>query len=191
MSGLTAAYAWAATLLAVAIALVLALGVRRRTRGRRLAAVAAAAGAPPRKLRVTFVHLDLGIGGAEALVVAAALALRRRGHEVALITSHHDPSHSFAALRAPDGELAGRVRVLGDWLPRSLLGQWTRAVFTCQWGMCVGVGCSVTSAHARGGIVLTVGTAGEQTVNRCHRSPLEAAASRSARSRACSTSRSR
>ena len=51
------------------------------------------------------------------------------GHEVWLYTSHHDQSHSFAALRAPDGELSARVRVLGDWLPRSLFG---RAVALCS-----------------------------------------------------------
>ena len=36
---------------------------------------------------------------------------------------------SFAALRAPDGELSARVRVLGDWLPRSIFG---RAVALCS-----------------------------------------------------------
>ena len=80
-------------------------------------------------MKIVFVHLDLGIGGAEALVLASALALHRAGHEVWLYTSHHDQSHSFAALRAPDGELSARVRVLGDWLPRSLFG---RAVALCS-----------------------------------------------------------
>ena len=32
--------------------------------------------------RVVFVHPDLGIGGAERLVVDAALALQQRGHKV-------------------------------------------------------------------------------------------------------------
>ena len=84
---------------------------------------------PCAAMKIVFVHLDLGIGGAEALVLASALALHRAGHEVWLYTSHHDQSHSFAALRAPDGELSARVRVLGDWLPRSLFG---RAVALCS-----------------------------------------------------------
>ena len=33
-------------------------------------------------MRVAFVHPDLGIGGAERLVVDAAVALRRRQHQV-------------------------------------------------------------------------------------------------------------
>ena len=40
---------------------------------------------------VVFLHPDLGIGGAERLVVDAAVALKRRGHTVTMVTSHHDP----------------------------------------------------------------------------------------------------
>lgn len=46
-------------------------------------------------MRVTFVHLDLGIGGAERLVVDCGLALQQAGHTVDFITSHHDESHCF------------------------------------------------------------------------------------------------
>jgi hypothetical protein len=35
-------------------------------------------------------------GGAEQLVVNAAVALQRRGHTVHIFTSHHDPKHCFA-----------------------------------------------------------------------------------------------
>ena len=41
-------------------------------------------------VRVAFLHPDLGIGGAERLVVDAALALKSRGHEVTFVTAHHD-----------------------------------------------------------------------------------------------------
>ena len=47
---------------------------------------------PGKKLRVCFVHPDLGIGGAEMLVVNAALSLQSRGHDVRIFTGHHDPA---------------------------------------------------------------------------------------------------
>lgn len=63
-------------------------------------------------MRVAFIHPDLGIGmypepyfiafprqnalgGAERLVVDAALGLQRLGHTVHIYTSHHDPGHCF------------------------------------------------------------------------------------------------
>lgn len=48
---------------------------------------------------VTFVHLDLGIGGAERLVVDAAMALKKSGHSVEFVTSHHDKTHCFPETR--------------------------------------------------------------------------------------------
>jgi alpha-1,3/alpha-1,6-mannosyltransferase len=75
-----------------------------------------------RSLRVAFIHPDLGIGtystfrssrfcpntsflsgGAERLVVDAALGLQALGHAVDIYTSHHDPSHCFEETR--DGEV--------------------------------------------------------------------------------------
>lgn len=41
---------------------------------------------------VAFCHLDLGLGGAERLVVDAALELQEAGHEVIMYTSHYDVS---------------------------------------------------------------------------------------------------
>lgn len=70
-------------------------------------------------MRLLFLHPDLGIGGAERLVVDAALALQNRGHSVSFLTNHHDPSHCFEETR--NGTL--RVRVVGDWLPRSVFGR--------------------------------------------------------------------
>lgn len=68
---------------------------------------------------VAFLHPDLGIGGAERLVVDAALALRRKGHQVHLFTAHHDPTHCFP--ETTDGQL--KVTCVGDWLPRSTCGR--------------------------------------------------------------------
>ncbi|BFZ00168.1 hypothetical protein BsWGS_03207 [Bradybaena similaris] len=69
--------------------------------------------------KIVFIHPDLGIGGAERAVVDAALALQSRGHRVELITSHHDPGHSFQETK--DGTL--QVTVVGDWLPRHVFGR--------------------------------------------------------------------
>uniref|UniRef100_UPI00358EA0F0 alpha-1,3/1,6-mannosyltransferase ALG2 n=1 Tax=Myxine glutinosa TaxID=7769 RepID=UPI00358EA0F0 len=79
-----------------------------------------------RMARVVFVHPDLGIGGAERLVVDAAVAVQAAGHHVTVWTSHHDPRHAFP--ETTDGSL--RVVTAGDWLPRSVLG---RAVALCAY----------------------------------------------------------
>jgi alpha-1,3/alpha-1,6-mannosyltransferase len=68
-------------------------------------------------LRIAFIHPDLGIGGAERLVVDAALGLTQLGHTVTIYTSFHTTARSFAETH--DGTL--QVRVLGGWLvPRSV-----------------------------------------------------------------------
>lgn len=70
-------------------------------------------------MRILFLHPDLGIGGAERLVIDAAVALKNRGHAVSFLTNHHDPSHCFEETR--NGTL--QVKVVGDWLPRSIFGK--------------------------------------------------------------------
>lgn len=67
---------------------------------------------------VAFIHPDLGIGGAERLVVDASLALKSRGHTVHIFTAHHDASHCFQETK--DGTIS--VTCVGDWLPRHLFG---------------------------------------------------------------------
>ena len=39
------------------------------------------------------------VGGAERLVVDAALGLQKLGHSVDIYTSHHDPGHCFEETR--------------------------------------------------------------------------------------------
>ncbi|KAK3297997.1 glycosyltransferase family 4 protein [Chaetomium fimeti] len=69
---------------------------------------------------IVFLHPDLGIGGAERLVVDAAVGLQKRGHKVVIFTSHCDPAHCFDEAR--DGTLDVRVR--GNTLiPPTLLGR--------------------------------------------------------------------
>jgi len=72
---------------------------------------------PP--LRVAFLHPDLGLGGAERLVVDAACGLCHLGHSVAMFTSHYEASRSFAETRSG----LFPVAVYGSWLPRALCGR--------------------------------------------------------------------
>jgi alpha-1,3/alpha-1,6-mannosyltransferase len=64
-------------------------------------------------MRVAILHPELGIGGAERLVIDAALAMRGHGHQVVVHTARHDPGHAFPA--TCDGRVD--VRVHGHWLP--------------------------------------------------------------------------
>ncbi|KAL5292382.1 ALG2 family protein [Megaselia abdita] len=70
-------------------------------------------------VRVLFIHPDLGIGGAERLIVDAALALKSKGHIVSFLTNHHDRNHCFEETR--NGMFP--VKTVGDWLPRSIFGR--------------------------------------------------------------------
>ncbi|XP_007556284.1 alpha-1,3/1,6-mannosyltransferase ALG2 [Poecilia latipinna] len=71
-----------------------------------------------RMARVVFLHPDLGIGGAERLVVDAAVALKSQGCSVQIWTAHYDPKHCFSETRDPDLP----VVCAGDWLPTSVFG---------------------------------------------------------------------
>ncbi|KAI0062067.1 alpha-1,3-mannosyltransferase ALG2 [Artomyces pyxidatus] len=70
---------------------------------------------PP--LRIAFIHPDLG--GAERLVVDAALGLQKLGHSIDIYTSHHDPNHCFDETR--DGTL--KVHNISPPFPRSIKGK--------------------------------------------------------------------
>uniref|UniRef100_A0A8D3CX82 ALG2 alpha-1,3/1,6-mannosyltransferase n=1 Tax=Scophthalmus maximus TaxID=52904 RepID=A0A8D3CX82_SCOMX len=72
----------------------------------------------PEMARVVFLHPDLGIGGAERLVVDAAVALKSQGCDVQIWTAHHDPTHCFSETLDPDLP----VVCVGDWLPTSVFG---------------------------------------------------------------------
>ncbi|XP_028673240.2 alpha-1,3/1,6-mannosyltransferase ALG2 isoform X1 [Erpetoichthys calabaricus] len=69
-------------------------------------------------VNVVFLHPDLGIGGAERLVVDAALALRSKGCNIQIWTAHYDPDHCFSETK--DSGIP--IVCVGDWLPRSILG---------------------------------------------------------------------
>ena len=69
-------------------------------------------------MTVVFLHPDLGLGGAERLVVDAASHLVANGHQVVVLTAHHDRARAFPA--TVDGSLDVRVR--GRALPVQVLG---------------------------------------------------------------------
>ncbi|OTB03543.1 glycosyltransferase family 4 protein [Hypoxylon sp. CI-4A] len=71
---------------------------------------------------IVFLHPDLGIGGAERLVVDAAVGLQNRGHRVVVFTSHCDPKHCFDEAR--DGTLDVRVRG-NTIIPPSILSRFS------------------------------------------------------------------
>ncbi|KAI1171669.1 hypothetical protein F4777DRAFT_582712 [Nemania sp. FL0916] len=71
---------------------------------------------------IVFLHPDLGIGGAERLVVDAAVGLQKRGHKIVVFTSHCDPGHCFDEAR--DGTLDVRVRG-NTIIPPSILGRFS------------------------------------------------------------------
>jgi len=57
---------------------------------------------PLSKRSIVFFHPDLGIGGAERLIVDAAIGLQEQGNKVTIFTSHCDPNHCFDEAR--DGQ---------------------------------------------------------------------------------------
>ena len=66
------------------------------------------------QLRVAFIHPDLGIGGAEQLVVNLALSCQKLGWYVKLYTPSYDPTRAFKEVK--DGTL--EMEVHGNVFPR-------------------------------------------------------------------------
>lgn len=69
-----------------------------------------------RTFRIAFIHPDLGIGGAERLVVDAAVGLQELGHDVEIFTSWHDPNHCFEPTRNGELHVTERMISLSDSL---------------------------------------------------------------------------
>ncbi|ETO17834.1 alpha-1,2-mannosyltransferase (Alg2), partial [Reticulomyxa filosa] len=87
-------------------------------------------------MRICILHLDLGQGGAERQTVDEALALKSLGHDVTLITSHHDPKRCFEETIDPSkakrnqikpkknsAKLGDKIEVYGNWIPMDLFGR--------------------------------------------------------------------
>ena len=92
---------------------------------------------------VVFIHLDLGIGGAESLILNLAKATlpdddddddvsnRRCSSSsssssssyygsISIYTTHCSPTHCYDEVKPPDGRLASFVHVRGSWIPRNI-----------------------------------------------------------------------
>ncbi|KAL3631474.1 hypothetical protein CASFOL_024458 [Castilleja foliolosa] len=67
-------------------------------------------------LNIAIIHPDLGIGGAERLIVDAAVELSSKGHNIHIFTSHHDKTRCF------EETISGTfpVTVYGAFLPRHI-----------------------------------------------------------------------
>jgi len=70
-------------------------------------------------MRVAFLHPDLGIGGAEQLVINLALSCKRIGCYVKIFTPYYDQSRAFSQTK--DGTLDVEVR--GNLFPRRIFGR--------------------------------------------------------------------
>ena len=71
--------------------------------------------------RVAIIHPDLGIGGAEQLIVNVALGLQMNGYEVRIFTPRHDRTRCFK--ETCDGTI--NVEVRGNWFPAKILNKAT------------------------------------------------------------------
>lgn len=67
--------------------------------------------------KIAFIHPDLGIGGAERLVVDAAVGLQDLNNEVTIYTSHCDRKHCFEEVSSN----MLKVKVYGDFFPTNFL----------------------------------------------------------------------
>ena len=72
-----------------------------------------------RSRQVIFIHLDLGIGGAEQLVINLALASLNNKDKVSIFTTHCSPTHCFNEVK-PNGILHPSLHVYGEFIPPSL-----------------------------------------------------------------------
>ena len=68
---------------------------------------------------VVFIHLDLGIGGAEQLIINLALASLRNNEKISIFTTHCSPTHCFNEVK-PDGILNEYLHIHGAFIPPSL-----------------------------------------------------------------------
>lgn len=70
-------------------------------------------------MKIAFLHPDLGIGGAERLIVDAVVGLQDTGASVQVYTSHCDKTHCFEEVSSG----VVKTTVYGDFFPTNLLGK--------------------------------------------------------------------
>ena len=84
-------------------------------------------------MRLLFLHPDLGVGGAERLILDTALAAKSNGHDVTILTNHFDPNHCFE-----DAKEFNIIVKYSSW-PRHLFGSfhallaYTKLVMAALW----------------------------------------------------------
>lgn len=88
-----------------------------------------------RRHRVAFLHPDLGLGGAERLVVDAAVELTRFGHTVDMYTAYYNPERCFDETKTG----AFSVLVSGNWFPRHILGRF--------FALCAVIRCTIAAVY--------------------------------------------
>jgi len=66
---------------------------------------------------IAIIHPDLGIGGAEQLIINIGLSLQENGANVTVYTPRYDPERCFE-----DSKLLN-VEVRGSYFPRSIFGK--------------------------------------------------------------------
>ncbi|XP_048234098.1 alpha-1,3/1,6-mannosyltransferase ALG2 isoform X2 [Ricinus communis] len=108
------------------------------------------------KLNIAIIHPDLGIGGAERLIVDAAVELASCGHNVHIFTAHHDNNRCF------EETLAGTfpVTVYGSFLPRHIF---YRLHAVCAYMRCIFVALCMLFLWPSFDIILA-----DQVVFYCH-----------------------
>jgi glycosyltransferase involved in cell wall biosynthesis len=85
------------------------------------------------KLHIVFIHLDLGIGGAEQLVLQLAVASQDLGYDVDIITTRCDQDHCFESVKkSSKGRLAHDVYIYGSWIPPNIFGAGTAFMSTLR-----------------------------------------------------------
>jgi alpha-1,3/alpha-1,6-mannosyltransferase len=67
---------------------------------------------------VAFIHPDLGIGGAERLILDAARAVRTKYDRLTIWTSRYEPTRALSDAR----DFHASINVRGYWIPRHFLG---------------------------------------------------------------------
>lgn len=98
---------------------------------------------PAPSLRIGFVHPDLGVGGAERLVADAVEEMVRRGHFVAVFTSHYDSKKTLftnnGTSKSTASFLGAKITIRGDFLPTNIFGLFhlffagLRSIYLAMW----------------------------------------------------------
>jgi alpha-1,3/alpha-1,6-mannosyltransferase len=67
-------------------------------------------------MRVLIVHPDLGVGGAERLILDIAIATKSNGHDVTILTNQYDQKHCFEDSKDLN------IIIKFQWIPRQIFG---------------------------------------------------------------------